>query len=244
MKNNFKIFSILTFIMLIGFTMFACKAEVSEDDAQLSFETVQTLYGVGEQNLTTKDIIKIGNVDCYVLKVEGNKAEMITKEIYNEKFHTTDNNHWKYAECTLKTWMDNFYSNNLLSDPRIVKSTVKYYYQECWDHDAPLNIDDTKDPYTIETLEQYVFPLDASEGCKNCSKFSWAYYNNWEDPLNSDPEYLSQFWTTAATNDQYGYGDAYGCGYTIKYDGTVSTMPGVNSEVAGARPVFWVQFKN
>ena len=50
----------------------------------------QYLYDVGEANLTDDDIVRIGEVECYVLEVspDNSKAKLITKDIYNVKFDT------------------------------------------------------------------------------------------------------------------------------------------------------------
>lgn len=206
---------------------------------------VNYLYDVGEKNLTDEDIIQINGVDCYVLKVEDDKAMLITKNIYNVRFDTgghtsaeveghvgTGSDYidktFDYKYSTLRTWMNNFYVNKLGADSRILPTTVTYYTS---DINSDLN------NYAAGTVaNQYIFALDAKEAKQHVSKFKW---DNSNKQVNDDGNLSSNgsnfFWTTAGFRNDYGHSRAW----LIKYNGKFE-YDKIIRDSAGARPVFWI----
>ena len=179
--------------------------------------TVQKLYDVGEQNLTDADVVQVNGVDCYVLRVQDNKALMITKYIYRQKFNNTYSKGYDYSTSDLKAYMDDFYTNQLASDPYIMNTTVTYYTNTEWDSG---NFDN----YQSGTLTQKVFSLDAKEAKANASKFKWTPY-----------EYAHAFWVTAGCSINGNY-----CAAGIYYTSVLTTGSVMNSAGFNARPCFWL----
>lgn len=207
---------------------------------------VNYLYDVGEKNLTDEDIVQINGVDCYVLKVEDDKAMLITKNMYNVRFDTgghtsaeveghvgtrtgnTDKT-YDYKYSTLRTWMNDFYVNKLGADSKILPTTVNYYTKDTYD--------DNLNSYTAGTIVgQYVFALDAKEASQHASKFRW---NNSNKQVNDDGSLSvyksSNFWTTAGCL----YTDGYSNAFYVDYNGTFYVSRIENTPI-GARPVFWI----
>lgn len=208
--------------------------------------SVQKLYDVGEQNLTEEDIVQFNGIDCYVLKVESNKAKLITKNIYDVRFDEGGHNEnnadgyigcdaswhfqftYNYKYSTLKTWMTKFYYNELNEDPLIIPTTVSYYTTSSYEHDAEL---ENFDNYLLEHLEnQYVFSLDAKEAQTYRNKFNWHITEN----------YTKGFWITAGhRHPRFGFAD----GSFISNTGAVRTG-GIKYTDYGARPAFWISLEN
>lgn len=205
--------------------------EGSEDDTSNPYAakvaSVQKLYDVGEANLTADDIVTVNGVDCYVLQVDGNKAELITKGIYFQSFGGFEN--YKYHESPLKTWMDNFYTDYLGENECILESNVISYYTtdelSVWKPDDVVLFE----KMNSSNIKQYVFALDAKEAQTNASKFKFNS-NYIGRPFSADG-----FWTSAAH-----YSSMYDKGYAlaVRKDSTFTTIL-VNGQ-AGARPAFWI----
>ena len=207
----------------------------------------QYLYDVGEANLTDADIVRIGEVECYVLEVspDNSKAKLITKDIYNVRFdtggHTSEeveghvgtgsyaDKTYDYKYSTLRTWMNNFYINKLDADSRIISTTVTYYTNDSYSNNL--------DIYATGTItDQYVFALDAKEAKQYASKFSWNNLNKQVNDHGSlSSNYSNYFWTTAGYRYSSGSSNAWGVdhGGGFYYSNVVST-------IVGARPAFWI----
>ena len=195
----------------------------------------KTIYTDGEAACradSTNSVISINGIDCYVLKVDGDKAELITKVIYNVVFDATK---YTYSESSLKTWMDGFYTDNLKtghdSDKKdenaILKTKVTYYYID--------SVSDGKDltPFTSGTVDQYVFALDANEVKANEKKFKGdqtKIVSDKDTPYWSDSGLLG-FWTAAGCTHPYAF--------TVNSNGFFSRTWTTNSDY-GARPAFWI----
>lgn len=190
---------------------------------------VQKLYDVGEANLTASDIITVNGVDCYVLQADATKAELITVDIYDQKFNATNTgaaSEYTYATADIKAYMDNFYTNQLGSDPYILDTTVTYRY-------GTRNND--LSTYSTGTVSQKVFALDAVEAQSNASKFSWDRITQ----MGSDGE---GFWVAAGCKYR-----GYSLGLDVSYNGSfgnsqVDLGGGVDIFV-GARPAFWISLE-
>lgn len=195
---------------------------------------VNYLYDVGENNLTDDDIVQINGIDCYVLKVEDDKAKLLTIDIYDAPFdaggHSPENvenyvgtgkfadktYHYKYS--TLKTWMDDFYKNELKSDARILNTDVEYRVNSNY-------------PFASTKLyiNQYVFPLEYTEARNNSEKFIW----------NSGSKLKNYFWIL------YGYKYKSGSEYAVAaahigYNNNGNSADVHLSGAVGARPAFWI----
>lgn len=196
--------------------------------------SVQTLYDVGEQNLTANDIVTINGVDCYVLEATATTAKLITKDMYDVRFddgghssadvegHVGTGSHanktYDYKYSTLRTWMDEFYRTQLGADSRILPTAVTYYTKDSYDENL--------DSYATGTIaNQYVFALDAKEAKQYVSKFRWTRNLN----------YNYGFWTTAGCRNNNGNSDAW----RVSYYGNFSYND-VDYSNNGARPVFWI----
>lgn len=131
--------------------------------------SVQQLYDVGENNLTANDIVNINGIDCYVLQVDRNKAELITVDIYNQRF---GNGVTDYSSSALKAFMDNFYTSYLGSNAYILDTSVTYRYGS--------GIDEPSSCAT-NSLNQKVFALDAYEAKSYETEFGWSKTNGWEE---------------------------------------------------------------
>ena len=211
--------------------------------------SVQTLYNVGETNLTDDDIVTVNGIDCYVLQVDATKAELITKDIYNVRFDTgghtsieveghigtesgyTDKT-YDYKYSTLRTWMNDFYVNKLGADSRILPTTITYYTSDT--DSSNLN------NYATGTIsDQYVFALDAKEAKRYAYKFGWNYSNKQVNDDGSLSTYNSNYlWTTAGYNSNYGSSNAWNVRYSGRFD-----YSNVNNLNPGARPVFWISLE-
>lgn len=185
--------------------------------------SVQKLYDVGERNLTASDIITVNGVECYVLQADATKAELITVEIYDQRFDSTFSA-YNYADSELKPYMDNFYTNQLGSDPYILDTNVTYRYKI-----GALSNDFST--YITGTVSQKVFALDAVEAKTNASKFSWDYSGNGYSDIGL------AFWVAAgfySADDSNGWGVGYVGDFYDYY---------VESHVVGARPAFWISLE-
>ena len=180
--------------------------------------SVQKLYDVGETNLTSSDIITVNGVDCYVLQANATKAELITVDIYDQRFDTAGPN-YNYAKSDLRVFMGSFYFSELGSDPYILDTTVTYRYQSSFDDDFST--------YRTGTVSQKVFALDAVEAQANASKFSW------DDSSKMGGNGVG-FWVAAGC-------DSYSnlCGWHVGSGGGFGTAL-VDSSNVGARPAFWI----
>lgn len=202
------------------------------------------LYDVGEANLTDADIVRIGDVDCYVLEVspDQTKAKLITKDIYDVRFddggHTAEeveghvgsgdyaDKTYDYKYSTLRLWMDNFYHTNLCEDLKILPTTVAYYIQER--DSSGLLIEDLDNYIEKKIVNQYVYPLDAREAINNIDNFK----------TDINVYSLNYFWTTAGFYVANGNLNAL----TIRYDGHIIDTS-VDNNYIGARPVFWISLE-
>lgn len=134
--------------------------------------------------------------------------------------------------------MDNFYTNELKSDSRIILDDFKTFYQYADDHD-PIE-DFTSNEYTINNRTQYVHPLEADEAYANAEKFGWTI-----DNVNA---YKNAFWTTGSLFTYYCwfiYDEAVSFSIFNENNSSVGWEQrwlSVNDSNIGARPVFWIQF--
>ena len=176
--------------------------------------SVQKLYEVGEANLTDSDIVTVNGVECYVLQADATKAELITVDIYDQRFGSTYN----YAKSELKSYMDNFYTNQLGSDPYILDTEVTYRYDDSYSDDLTTCLKDA--------VTQKVFALDADEAQTNAFKFFWD--------------------ETSLGGDRWGFWVAAGCSnvkesvaWHVTFQGKLVREDSANSLI-GARPAFWI----
>lgn len=185
--------------------------------------SVQKLYDVGEANLTADDIVTVNGVECYVLQADSTKAELITVDIYNQRFDATNtgaSSEYTYSTADIKNYMDNFYTNQLGSDPYILDTEVTYRYKSSYSTDLST--------YSTGTVSQKVFALDAVEAKTNKSKFSWDSSSK----MNGNGD---AFWVAAG----YGHdGDSFG--RNVYYDGQFYDGDVVGRSNVGARPAFWI----
>ena len=214
---------------------------------------VQTLYDVGESNLTEDDIIEVGDVECYVLWIdeENNRAQMITKDLYDVRFDTTGQNIYKYKDSTLKTWMDDFYSEYLDSEPYILDTTIKSHYSGEFGNYSNASYRNTDprdtgsefraDGVTLsegvfhDEITQKVFPIDVYDLIDNVSKFDIDYY------LKNGYDY--GFWTNAGTFKNGSASAIVFKDYTYsgspRHHYSSTTYPYIY-----ARPVFWLSLED
>lgn len=222
---------------MFGEAMKELKGDIPEFVVNIRDGKVNTLYDVGENNLTDSDIIEINGIQCYVLEVdeENNRAKLITKDIYDVRFDTGDhtaeetthlgtgghaNKTYDYYYSTLRTWMNEFYRTQLGADSRILPTTVTYYTKD--------SSDSNLDTYATGTIaDQYVFALDAKEAKQYSSKFSWNYVNQMSGRGYG-------FWTTAGFRR-----GSNSIAWDVYYDGYFLNN-GVDYSYVGARPAFWI----
>ena len=209
-----------------------CQAKQEEADERFNpyadaVAKVSKLYDVGEENLTDDDVVKVNGIDCYVLRTDGDKALMITKDIYNQRFNNTNTGveaEYNYATADIKTYMDDFYAKQLGSDPYILNTEVTYYF-----NDKFAGGDLSK--YHADTLSQKVFALDAKEAREHKNKLGW----NYEDKMDGRGY---GFWVTAG----YRGGSDYSGGFYVGYAGDLGSSI-VASVGVGVRPAFWLDLK-
>lgn len=219
---------------MFGEAMKELKGDIPEFVVNIRDGKVNTLYDVGEKNLTDSDIVEINGIQCYVLEIDeaNNRAKLITKDIYDVRFdtggHTTqETTHlgansyadktYDYKYSTLRTWMENFYRTQLSADSRILPTTVTYYTKDSYNSNL--------DNYTTGTIEnQHVFVLDAKEAKQYASKFHWTRNLN----------YNYGFWTTAGCRD-----GSYPYAWYVTSNG-VFIHRNVAYSKEGARPAFWI----
>lgn len=208
--------------------------------------TIHTLYDVGEANLTADDIVTVNGVDCYVLSVNtaSNTAQLITKNIYDVRFDNgghdsstpnlgtesgyTDKT-YNYEYSTLKTYMDNFYTNKLGSDSRIIDHEVTSYTKDSYSDDLSA--------YSPSTITQKVYALDAVEAKTNASKFgslSWSDYNAYRDSAYSDN--CNAFWVSVGCIDA----DGKALLFCVHYGGGFECLEFNDDNMCGARPAFTI----
>lgn len=120
--------------------------------------------------------------------------------------------------------MDDFYVNQLGSNPYILNTVVISYHSDEFEENLAL--------YDTQTLTQYVFALDAMEAEANASKFRW---DKTEGFIDSPDLYAYDFWISA------GVYNGYGRGVSSYNEGWLNTMgDGEGAGGAGARPAFWI----
>lgn len=110
-----------TAVTIIDFTPEE-KAEIRKEDNK------KTLINVGK-SLITNPIYSFHGLDFIAVKVEDDKLLLLSKDNYEgvdfypeELVYDTSFN---YSDSTLKDWMNNFYVNQLESDPAILLSTIE-----------------------------------------------------------------------------------------------------------------------
>ena len=202
----------------------------------------KTIYIDGEPAClsdSANSVINVNGINCYVLKVDGDKAELITQGIYDVRFNSTntaDESEYKYSTSGLKTWMDDFYTDNLKSghdsesgdENAILETTVNYYYTN--ENSTDLTT------YTLGEVNQHVFALDAKEAQANKSKFQWASIIKF---IDNESMGATGFWTTAGFkfkyNDNPYSSDAFYVDLFSNFGHLSVTIPS-----RGARPAFWI----
>ena len=239
MKKLFiSLFTLLLTFTCLSFNTNLVQAEDTTDDLShiiYDIKTVNTLYGVGEKNLTDDDVVTINNVDYYVLQIVDNKAELITKDIYDARFDDVGDTSLDYTRTTLYTWMNNFYTSKLkdsVVDSYLVDSTVIAYSNPTYADSG----------YDFETgsktaTSQYVFALDAKEAQTNKKQFYWDNSNTNLKKLDGSQasEHANGFWTTANTSStSVDY-----LGLTVFAGGSVGSIKTTDKQF-GARPCFWI----
>ncbi|MDO5440782.1 MAG: hypothetical protein Q4F12_04525 [Erysipelotrichaceae bacterium] len=202
------------------------------DDTVYKIKHAKTIYSNGEPACledAENSVITINGIDCYVLQVNGNKAELITKDIYNVRFdaggHTEgdvmnyvgittelygdfSDKTYRYDYSTLKIWMDNFYTDYLGSDSRILDTTVS-------------------------TITQKVFALDENEARTYFSKFNWDTSKTFIDRTDKK---VDGFWTTGGWLNVSGWS----LGIVVYNNSHVLMNTTVTASYIGARPAFWI----
>ena len=198
----------------------------------------KTIYSNGEyacKNDSANSVISINGINCYVLQVDttNDKAQLITQNLYGTKFNTTSKgeaSEYNYSTSSLKTWMDDFYTNNLESgdisgtkggaDYTILETTATYYYND--------TIQDNPDPGSISSgsISQKVFALDAIEARSKANKF--GSFGG------------SGFWISCAFKTANGP-DGSKAYYITNTGGCSRTT--VNNSMVSARPSFWISLK-
>ena len=201
----------------------------------------QYLYDVGEANLTDADIVRIGEVEFYVLEVspDNSKAKLITKDIYDVRFDMGNNNpedveghisqviNWSntydYKYSSLRKWMKQFYIEILREDSRIIPSDINYYTKDTWSTNP--------DDYDKKTLTgEYAFPIDAKEAVDKSDKFSFYWDGNYFS--------IRKVYTTAGSIIT----DKHCRILTVDYVGTLGSEY-AHSVAVGTRPVFWISLE-
>lgn len=188
--------------------------------------SVKELFVSGEENLTSDDIVKVNGIDCYVLKREGNKALLMTKDIYNIQYDGNRSSYRYNDNADIKVWMDNFYANYLGSDEYILSTSVNTYaYSDGYYSE---NINYNLDEYDVASVTQKTFALDAKLAQEYADKLKWTC------PTDTSKYYTMSFFVTA--------GFAYHGGpnaLTIYCGGRMSFLY-VEDQRGGARPAFWL----
>ena len=229
-------------------------------DINEKLSKVRTLYDIGERylnqdvikldelNNNVSDVIRIGGVDCYVLKIDqaNKKAEFITKEIYNQRF---DGSKYRYENSELKNYMNNFYNtyfkildndNNeetVLFGYNFLNTTVNCYYRDST-NEGLANIQ-------CSTLaDQKVFALDSLEAKNNISKFYWNRYTRTFIDNNETTVYA--FWTSGGYRKTEGKNPGPRAFRVIVLEGNTACTLNVTTPYEkgnGARPCFWIQLE-
>ena len=135
-----------------------------------------TIEDKGEANLGTSDIVTINGVQYYVLRKyvsNGTKyAELITKNVYNQRFNTQTNAaYYSYASSALKTYMDSFYTsylaNSAINDYIQSKTVTSYTSTSIPTYPSLANFNS----YDKQYVAQKVYALDAQYAQTYASKF-------------------------------------------------------------------------
>ena len=221
---------------------------------------LNTLYGVGESNLTNNDVITINGVDYYLLQVDStnNKAELMAKNIYDVRFddggHTcicTNGTHDASNTDCVMNYVGNSGGSYTDKTYNYAYSTLKTWMDSFYnDHLSTVSqiletqvtsFYDTKynndfNTTSMSLVSQYVFALDAEEAKTYGSKFGSSSWDNYNASCDSS-------YTTANCWGFYVSGgykfNKYSYGFYMHYkwelfDGFVD-----NSAI-GARPCFWI----
>lgn len=197
--------------------------------------SVQTLYDVGERNLTEDDIVQVEGVDCYVLKREGDKAKLITVDIYDQKYsltNTASESEYRYLNSVLKSFMDDFYVNILNKNEFILSTTFDAYYT------------DTYETRTVhyenkDSVTSYVYALEAAEAEQKEGIFGWDNKKLTNIDGSKTSKVVDHFWTSSgygALDQETPWSGAISC----TDSGEIYTYWTTGSR-GGARPVFWMQ---
>lgn len=126
---------------------------------------------------------------------------------------------YTYATADIKTYMDNFYINQLGSDTYILNTEITYRYNSSYSSDFST--------YSTGTLSQKFFALDAVEAELNASKFSWDSSSK----MNGSG---SGFWIAAGFNNK-----SLPSGWLVSSYGYLSSFD-INYSSYGDRPAFWI----
>lgn len=195
--------------------------------------SVQTLYDMGERNLTKNDAVEINGIKCWVLQVdeENKKAELITAEtfyfnaLYKDPVNWIQETNRKYPGSSFEKFVDEFYINALNSDEYIIDSAFIHAYGE-----------------TRETMTKKVHPLSLDEAESNYSSFSsWniiaSVYQTTlgsTDKHTNDGFWLPEYKTTNNNIKSFNNRNAP----VLQWQGTGG------SAYIGARPVFWITLES
>lgn len=192
-------------------------------------KSVKRLYDVGgEAKLSDEDVIVFNEIECYVLQIDeaNNKAQLITKNMYDVRFDTRPNDEIHYKDSTLAEFMYNFYMDELFADKRILPTLVKSYYgTEALDIDRNSSVS-----------SQYVFALDGKEAKAKIYKFSRSFNS---DVYTEGGKKCIGFWTTG-TYYKNGKNNCM-CVSKINTENTpfINYASPTRADIA-ARPSFWI----
>ena len=198
---------------------------------------VNTLFDVGEANLTENDVVTIDNIDFYVLKRDADKALLMTKNIYESVFDV--NGSPDYIGSTLQSFDRLFWSNNFSKNKYILDTKVEgalYMEGEVPENDAftwDLEKENHYIPTQIKLLKVYSIQARDLNG--------YVSYFGWEPKTENE----RGFWTAIAQDGKYNdetqkYEDTHAfyvsSNGTLEYEDTTATL--------GQRPVMWVSLED
>ena len=164
-----------------------------------------------------------------VLKVEGNRALLLSDKVVDMKPYNTDKNDFTWENCSLRKWLnEDFYGKAFSAEEQqmIVKTTVH-------------NKDITVHGYSLgNDTEDYIYILSSEEMSTGRNVRKAGQTQTAKD--NSPHGRVFRYWRRdPATLTSYGYDYMKMC--TMECDGNeVYYGSSLNSKEVGVRPAMWV----
>ena len=234
--NNHPSRFLLFIIMILLFALSTCSAQ-SESPKRIK---IGNIVGFGHYEQDNNKTNGKETVEWIVLSVQNNQAMLISRFIldsmpYNSKYADTT-----WAQCTLRTWLNNDFLNATFS-----KQEKKAILVTTVDNSKKEGDTNSKSSKGSSNTKDKVFLLSYNEAFNR-------FFSNDYDRISLPTAYAIARGVLMPSTNRYirntaslwwlrtsGYGSSQAFAYYISTDGTTRGT-GVNADCIGIRPVIWI----